>query len=152
MIVILTAPIQSGKTTSLIGWSVKRDDVYGILAPVVNGKRVFMNANTKEQFPMEANIGEVETVRVGKFVFSKPNFEKAIQIICDAIDKNGWLVIDEIGPLELRDEGFSGILKKVIAKRKENILLVVRDGLAQKVKDSFDMQQAVIITIIESLP
>lgn len=144
MIIILTAPIQSGKTTSLISWSEKRDDVYGILTPVVNGKRVFMNANTKEQFLMEAKADEAETVRIGKFVFSKSSFEKAIQVIRNAIHNKGWLIIDEIGPLELKGEGFAGILKEVLIKRNENILLVVREGLLEQINNHFTINARVI--------
>ncbi len=136
MIIILTAPIQSGKTTSLINWPAARDNIYGILTPVVNGKRVFMNAQTREQFPMEAT-GEEATLAVGRFLFSKNAFDKAVQIIRDAIPKEGWLVIDEIGPLEIRGEGFCDVLKEVLAQRKNKILLVVREGLTEKVQEHF---------------
>jgi len=135
MIFILTAPIGSGKTTSLIQWS-DQNNVHGILTPVVGDKRVFMNASTKEQFSMEAS-GNEEVLRVGKFVFSKAGFEKAILIIRDAIQQEGWLIIDEIGPLELRGEGFHDILEEVLAKRKERIILVVREGSAGLVKELF---------------
>jgi nucleoside-triphosphatase THEP1 len=150
MIVILTAPIQSGKTTSLINWSVARNDVHGILTPVVNGKRVFMNVQTKEQFPMEAT-GEEEKLTVGKFIFSKAGFEKAAGIIREGIDKKGWLVIDEIGPLELRGEGFCDVLKEVLAKRKEKIILVVREGMVEKVKVYFNISRAEQIDDLTSL-
>jgi nucleoside-triphosphatase THEP1 len=142
---ILTAPIQTGKTTSLLKWSEKRNDVYGILTPVVEGKRMFMNAHTRQLFLMEAKEGETETLTVGRFVFSKTNFEKAIQIIRESIDKPGWLVIDEIGPMELRGEGFSNILKEVLANRKENTLLVAREGLAEKVKEYFELPVTMIV-------
>ena len=151
MIFVLTAPVQSGKTTSLINWSANREDVYGILTPVVNGKRVFMNAHTIEQFPMEANEGGEEILTVGKFVFSQTNFNKAIQIIDNAIYKSGWLIVDEIGPLELRGEGFAEVVKEVLAQRNEKTLLVVREGLAQQVKAYFNLQQAIIITRAEEL-
>ncbi len=147
-IYILTAPVQTGKTTALINWSATRNDVYGILTPVVNGKRFFMNAHTREQFPMEAAESETDILTVGRFIFSKPGFDKAIQIILDAINKKGWLVIDEIGPMELRGEGFRDILKEVLAIRKGKIVLVVRDGLMDKVKEQFITQQAEIITDI----
>ena len=146
-IYILTAPIQSGKTTALINWAGKRKDVFGIFTPVVNGQRVFMNANSKEQFPMEATIDETATLAVGKFVFSKTNFDKAIQIIRESMQKEGWLVIDEIGPLELREEGFHDVLKEMLATRKHTILLVVRDKeeMVEKVKKKFAIHNAVII-------
>jgi nucleoside-triphosphatase len=136
MIVILTAPIQSGKTTSLINWSASRNDVHGILTPVVGGKRVFMNAQTKEQFPMEAS-GEEETLIVGRFVFSKAGFDKAIHILRDAITKEGWLAIDEVGPLELEGKGFYAIINEILLLRKNKMILVVREGMAEKVKDHF---------------
>ena len=63
-IYILTAPIQTGKTTSLVNWSATRKNVHGILTPVVEGKRIFMNAATNEQFPMEATEGEINTLSV----------------------------------------------------------------------------------------
>ena len=149
MIYILCRPIQSGKTTSLINWSAKRTDVFGIFTPVVNGKRVFMNAQTKEQFPMEAE-GEEETISVGRFLFSKKNFEKAVQIIRAAISCDGWLVIDEIGPLELKGEGFCEITREVLAQRQENILLVVREGMAETIMNYFTFNAKEISRIDEA--
>lgn len=150
---ILTAPIQSGKTTSLVKWSENRKDVYGILTPDVDSKRMFMNAHTRQLFLMEAKEGEMETFSVGKFIFSKTNFDRAIQIIQDGIDKPGWLVIDEIGPLELKGEGFSNVLKEVLAKRKHTILLVIRDkdDMVKKVKSYFNITDAVQILNTEEI-
>ncbi len=148
---ILTAPIQTGKTTSLVNWSEKRNDVYGILTPVVEGKRMFMNANNRQLFLMEAKDGEVETLKVGRFIFSKTNFDKAIQIVRESINKQGWLVIDEIGPMEIRGEGFSNVLKEVLANRQYKTLIVVRDkeDMVEKVKEQFEISNAIIISSIE---
>ena len=133
MIYILSAPVQSGKTTSLINWSAARKDVHGILTPVIDGKRVFMDAQTKEQFPMEAS-GDEEALTVGRFVFSKAGFDKAIQIIRNAITNEGWLVIDEIGPLELEGKGFYTIVKELLLSEKNKTILVVREGMVENVK------------------
>ena len=103
-----------------------------------------MNAKTKEHFPMEAT-GDEEALTVGRFIFSKTGFEKAKQIIRDAININDWLVIDEIGPMEMRGDGFCDVLKEVLSVRKEKLLLVVREGMAGKVKDYFEMSDAEII-------
>ena len=150
---IITAPIQTGKTTSLVNWSEKRDDVHGILTPVVDGIRMFMNVHNRQLFLMEAKEGEAETLTAGRFVFSKASFSKAIQIIREAINKEGWLVIDEIGPMELRGEGFSDVLKEVLAKRKHNILLVVRDkdDMVEKVKTYFNIIYSVQISDADEL-
>ena len=70
-IFILTGPVQTGKTTSLIKWTEKRNDVYGILTPVVDGKRMFMNVQARQLFYMEATEEETEVLTVGRFIFSK---------------------------------------------------------------------------------
>jgi nucleoside-triphosphatase THEP1 len=159
---ILTGPVQTGKTTSLVKWSEKRDDVFGILTPVVNalpagssvqGKRTFMDAHARHLFDMEATENEKERLFVGRFIFSKISFDKAIQVIRNAKDKNGWLVIDEIGPMELRGDGFREVLKEVIASgnEKQKIVLVVREGLVDEVKESFQIKEAVVINRVSDL-
>lgn len=150
MIFILTSPVQSGKTTSLLQWSAQRNDVQGILTPVIAGKRVFLNVATKEQFAMEAT-GEEEVLTIGRFVFSKTAFEKAAQVIRDAVNKDGWLLIDEIGPLELRGEGFCDVFKEVLTKRKNKLLLLVREGLANEVIEKFSVIGSEIINTPEGL-
>jgi nucleoside-triphosphatase THEP1 len=147
---ILTGPVQTGKTTSLIKRTEKRKDVYGILTPVVDGKRKFMNIEARQLFDMEAEPGELGVMVIGRFIFSKRGFHKAKQIIRDSIQKEGWLVIDEIGPLELEDAGFAEILKEILAagNEKQKILLVVREGLTDKVKEYFKLENAVVINNI----
>jgi len=150
MIFILTSPVQSGKTTSLLQWTTQRNDVQGILTPVTAGKRVFLNVATKEQFAMEAT-GDEEVLSVGRFTFSKSAFKKAAQVILDGIDKDGWLLIDEIGPLELRGEGFCNVFKEVLTKRKNKLLIVVREGLVNEVKEKFSVIGSEIINNPEDL-
>ena len=159
---ILTGPVQTGKTTSLIKWSEKRDDVFGILTPVINklpdgssgkSKRTFMDAHARHLFDMEATENEKENLIVGRFIFSKINFDKAIQIVRNAKNKNGWLIIDEIGPMELRGDGFREVLKEVIASgnEKQKIVLVVREGLVDEVKESFQLKNAVVVNRVSDL-
>ena len=85
---------------------------------------------------MEAT-GREETLAIGQFVFSKNGFDKAIQIIRDAINTEGWLIIDEIGPLELEGKGFYDIVNEILILRKNKMILVVRKGMVKKVKDHF---------------
>jgi nucleoside-triphosphatase THEP1/ABC-type thiamin/hydroxymethylpyrimidine transport system permease subunit len=150
---VLTGPIETGKTTSLVKWSEKRNDVFGILTPVVNGKRTFMNVHARHLFEMEATDNETGKLFVGRFIFSKAGFEKAIQIIRDSVHKEGWMVIDEIGPMELRGEGFCEAVKEIISSgnKRQKVLLVVREGLVDKVKNFFQINEAVVITGISGV-
>lgn len=146
---ILTGPVRSGKTTALISILETVQKNGGILTPVTAGKRVFMNVENGACFPMEATNEETAVFRVGRFCFSKAGFEKASAIIRSAVPVTGWLVIDEIGPLELNGEGFSDVLNGVLALRKEKILLVVREGLAEKVGDHFGIFNSTVIGIAD---
>lgn len=150
-IYILTAPIGTGKTTSVLRWIQGQDQVYGILSPVIKGKRYFYDLETREEFPMESNVATDATVLVGRFVFRKEAFEKASVIIERSAAKPGWLVIDEIGPLELRGEGLASSIAKLLKRRNTRILLVVREGLAEKVMVFFKTP-CIIIRDINELP
>ena len=145
-IVVLSGPVQTGKTTALVNWSAGRNDVHGILTPVANEKRVFMNIASRHLFRMEAKEGDETVLVVGKHVFSAEHFDRAATIIKEALHKEGWLVIDEIGPLELRGSGFHNIVKEVLEQRRDNILLVVREGLEEKVITHFQVPDPIRIS------
>jgi nucleoside-triphosphatase THEP1/ABC-type thiamin/hydroxymethylpyrimidine transport system permease subunit len=152
-VTILTGHIHTGKTSSLIEWCKKRINVSGILTPVINGNRSFLNIRTRERFAMEAEMDDPELLAVGRFMFSKKNFLKAIQVISDSKNHYGWLVIDEIGPMELRGEGFCDVLRETLASENNNqkILMVVREGLVEEVKEYFHIQEATVISNISQL-
>jgi len=142
---IVTGQIQTGKTTALIEWSDGKNDVFGILTPVIEGKRFFMDAHLRNRFEMEANEGDQEVISIGRFKFSTISFHKATQIINDSIGK-GWLVIDEIGPLELNKQGFYEVVKEALLKHFSPVVLVVRESLAAKVADLFELKNYEVIS------
>src|SRR5687768_551671 len=76
-ILILKGPVHSGKTTALQKWMSNRADVHGIITPVINERRVFINIKTHEKFRMEATEPDKQTLVIGRFVFSKMAFAKA---------------------------------------------------------------------------
>src|SRR4051812_18084177 len=96
-IYIFAGSVQSGKTTSLLNWARTLNDVSGILTPVVEGRRIFLNLENGERFPMEAEVTEMDAVIVGRFSFSPSSFQYAIDILGQASKKTaGWVVVDEI--------------------------------------------------------
>ncbi len=146
MVFLFTAPVRTGKTSSLLNWTSNRKDVWGILTPVIHDKRYFRDVHTGEEWPMEAVAGETGTLQVGRFVFSKNGFDKAIKVIRESMHQPGWLLIDEIGPLELRGEGFAEVVNEVLAVRKEKLLLVLREGISEDVIRYFQIKVARVIT------
>lgn len=130
-IIILTGEIQTGKTSWLQQWVNTKDNVVGILSPIVNDKRTFYDIEKRELFPMEAVEGEEEILAIGKYSFSRRAFDRAsTQLIYWSENKNwDYLVVDEIGPLELiHKKGLYNPFVIAIRNLKEicKIIVVVR--------------------------
>lgn len=148
-IYILTGEIAEGKTTALQRWIGARNDISGVLSPVLEGKRYFLDIATKELFPMEAENNETGALKIGRFSFSGNAFERAIQIIRSSVGKSRWLVLDEVGPLELKGEGFSDVIRDILADqhKEQKLLFVVRNSLRDDMIRYFNIDRSELIII-----
>ena len=136
---IYTGPVRSGKTTVLLQSASSRRDVAGILTPQGAEGRALLDLQSGETFPMEADGTTGEVLEVGPFRFRQDAFEKGERILQQHQQHHGWLVIDEIGPLELRGSGWASSLQTLlaIASPPFQLLLVVREGLVYEVMQHF---------------
>jgi len=142
-IFILKGAIGSGKTTFLLNYCNQKN-VGGVLSPIINSNRHFMNIETKETKLMEAKENETEALNIGRYKFSPKAFEWANKILIDCTNKNyETIIIDEIGPLELQGKGFAETLKFLLShhETKSDLLLVVRENLANGVLDYFGIKK-----------
>lgn len=143
-IYILTGNIKTGKTTALLNWCKNRTDVSGIATPVINGKRFFVNIATADTFKMEADETEVDTLNIGRFRFSKEAFHTANTIL-QQLSNCKYVVIDEIGPLELQQQGLYASVQFLLAGKKNSLILIVREKLVDAVIDFFQLLQPTIL-------
>ena len=135
---IWTGPIHSGKTTRLADW-LKGRDAGGILTPKIDGKRWFRDIAGGRTFLMDASEDSATVIQIGKHCFDAAAFSEASGIIREAINRHEWLVLDEIGPLELRGEGFAEILQEVMLRQQANLVLVIREDLVTPVTEKFSI-------------
>jgi len=142
---ILHGPVGSGKTTALGHRFPVNQGHGGILTPRIEGERYFVDLRTGDRFPMEADKDESPVLEVGRFRFSISGFEKANRVLRESFSVPGWLVADEVGPLELRGEGFYNTLKELITRNRPRLLLVVREGLLDQVITRFTLSKPVVI-------
>src|SRR4051812_30226637 len=144
-LLILTGPVRSGKTSVLSKWAYTRDDVFGILTPVIGGQRYFFNLASRISFNMEADEQEERAIEVGRYRFSSASFSRAeaelAVALSEASKKRGWLILDEIGPLELKGQGFAGVIRQILRLDPyPNLIFVVRENLLEEVMKHFQLK------------
>ena len=152
MIYILTGAIRSGKTTALLHWSKSRNDVDGLLCPDdANGKRYFLKLKNKTIFKLEAEAETEAIVTIGNFKFLRSAFNEANDYLILEASKTEpkYLIIDEIGKLELKNEGLHVSTKALISQFKSNdnthLILVVRDYLLDAVLEHYGITECSIL-------
>ena len=154
-IYILSRPIHSGKTTELMQWSNLQNNIHGILMPDISGSRKILNLDTKEIFEAECvdiTNTKLSITSIGKFNFYTDAFEKANSIILHALSQNPrWLVIDEVGKLEISGKGFYVSVEDAIKiygdkDKPGDLLITVRDSLCVEVVSFFNIKNYKIIS------
>jgi nucleoside-triphosphatase THEP1 len=152
VILILTGPVQSGKTRFLTGiisgLDKTKTGVSGFLSPAVyEGDRLIgydlAVLGREKPVPYIRKRGRPGWERIGPYFFIPQALRDARQTIMESRARD-LLVVDEVGPLELGGGGVWGPLATVLASPGRRCLLVVRaaclaalparlDGLPYKV-------------------
>lgn len=156
-IIVLTGDRGSGKTTTILklAGKLQKDgfSVAGIAAPAVvqEGKRtgyLIRDLSTGEEIPFSTRTGESRRDNPIPFFFSKEAQEFGNSILGkDTTIKSDLLILDEIGPLELKGEGWAGAFNKILQLRKRPILIVVRPSLIEKFVSRWHLEGPLILDI-----
>ncbi|MEH1006133.1 nucleoside-triphosphatase [Winogradskyella sp. ECml5-4] len=156
MIYILRGDIRIGKTTALQEWCKNRDDVDGVLCPDnAEGKRYFLEVKSKNEFELETELDTEAIIEIGNFKFLKSAFEKANAYLQSVASENEsqYLIIDELGKLELKNEGLHASAEKLISNYKsderQHLILVVRDYLLDAVLKHYAIAKYEILEKID---
>ena len=147
-IFIFSDQIGAGKTTILKTWTQNKPTVTGFLSVKIDGKRFFENLETGEKRPMEI---ENSDLKIGKFSFDPEVFLWAEKEFLKQYQSDKeWLIIDEIGPLEIRkNQGFHALILKIIQENpasKPKIIFVVRDFMVAEFIDKYKFSHAKILS------
>jgi len=153
LIFILTGPIRSGKTSTLSDWLLGREGVDGLLSPDNDlGLRYFYAIGAKKSFPFEADSGTSEAIiTIGRFHFLKSALDRANDYLlaCKNSQNLRYLILDELGKLELRNEGLHEAAKELIPQfensPESHIVLVIRDSLLEALLQKYQIAQYKLI-------
>ncbi len=151
-IILFSDSIQSGKTSTVLNWLNGKLNVVGILTPDLDGIRKLYDIQENKYYLFETDINELTDVEViGRFIFLKSAFKKAAEILKNAVhQKPEWLIIDEIGKLELENLGLEPLLSLILKdfsafSPETKIIIIVRDSLLQKAIEKYDFKDVEIV-------
>jgi nucleoside-triphosphatase len=135
-IFLLSGAVHSGKTTRLTQWIKDKDNVDGILQPVIDGKRYIKIISSGEIRLLEIldDSDNKNIITIGNYKFSSNMFTWARDQFILSFNKNPeWLIIDEFGKLEMANKGLEPAFSKIMYELKNypriNLVIVVRDYL-----------------------
>ena len=150
-IFLLTGAIQTGKSEALLNWSLGKN-IAGFITPTISEKKVLYNILTGEKTIYQVSEADSNSIAIGNYFLNKNAFTIANKIILDAIEaKKEWIILDEIGKLELNGEGHDAILLFLLANYNGNIILVVRDNLLEKVIEKYKIIEPIIIYDVQNI-
>ena len=152
-LILLTADINFGKTSSLMRWVSSRENVGGFLTPDIDGSRKIFSIRDKEYMDfqvMNESLSNEEVIEVGRFKFLRSGFDKMHDmLINDMSSECDVVIIDELGKLELREEGLCDSIHQALEIFRKpdstsSLVIVIRDFLLAEAREKFDLKGAEI--------
>ncbi|MBN2893951.1 MAG: hypothetical protein JXL97_18930 [Bacteroidales bacterium] len=155
-VIIITGERGEGKSTYLLNLTkiLKEKDVSigGFIAKghVKEGKRsgfsiVDLHSGKEMLLSSVEKIGET---KIGKFYFDSNALEFGKNITSyENISKDRFVVIDEIGPLELKSQGWSSVVEQIFESPEIMQIWAVRKDLVNSVLRRFAVSEATIFDI-----
>lgn len=154
-IFILSGPIQSGKTTAVYEWSRAKKSVGGFLTPDMDGLRYVFLPSMKRWIPFETKdtSDDKPIASIGKFRFHQSAFDTMEKVLIDDLrSAKEWVVIDELGKLEVAGKGLAEVAERALRmvkskETKSKLILVVREELLDKVVNYFSIGSYLLLKI-----
>jgi len=155
-ITIISGEKQSGKTTYLMNFlksKIAEGKLYegfvaiGTFKDGVRNSFRLIDISTKEEMMFMMTEPISNSKQIGKFyinqkglIFGENILKKALNSSCNGV------VIDEIGPFELNNEGWAESLKLLLNTNKE-IIVTVRTEILQRIISFFELKDFTVINI-----
>ena len=137
MVLVLSGPVHAGKTTflerSLPLWAARGLSCSGFISPAVTDEAGetgydLVEIATGRRLPYLRRHGLPGAERIGPYIFVPETLERARTIIRET-GPPGLLVVDEVGPLELRGGGLWPALRDALEAPGPTLLCVVREDI-----------------------
>jgi nucleoside-triphosphatase THEP1 len=142
-IVVVSGEINIGKTTALQQWLSTNHHykITGFLTPKTLQERIFLKIDSNTYLKMLAEEDESDSLNIGKYKFSISSFNDITNYTLKSLEsKPDFVVLDEIGPLELKGLGFHELLKSLLSS-DSNLILVIRNTLLEDIIQHYKLYE-----------
>jgi nucleoside-triphosphatase THEP1 len=156
---ILTGSIGQGKTTylqKLINFfQHKGITIGGIYSPrVLKDKETIgydiIDINTAEREIFLRQASYPDEMKIGRFNIHLEGLKKGIKAIQSSNNQNTKMVIiDEVGLLELQNQGWAKNIEELVRNSQNHILLVIRDSFIEKVVEKWTLNNYQVFHIAD---
>ena len=153
MIYLLVGDIQTGKSSALMRWVKGKRQIFGVISPIgPDKKRFFFEIQTQRRIIMQAETNDANTISVGRYHFFNSAFKKANAILQQNAkeENNGYIIVDELGKLELKNQGLDVSVREVIKRTRQDsqlhAILVVRTSLISAIRNHYNILDAKELT------
>jgi len=135
------------KTQQILEWSKGRKLVGGLLVPNVNGLNMLLDLRQGSIHTFQVNDSYAgERIVINGLNYAKTAFEKAQTILIDAAKQSlDWLIIDEVGRLEIEQgEGLEPAVLRIVSAFQSGLirgklLLIIPDNLLKAAIAKYDL-------------
>lgn len=152
-IIIISGEQGEGKTTFLEEVIAllheERIDFDGIIAKGIDesGERKgfdLIYLKTGKIYPLSTTTPTVDYTRYGRFFFDENVFHKVTNLLKNTA--SGFVIIDEVGPLELQDKGWASAIEQLL-NNNTSMIWVVRKSLLDAVINHWEISKAQVFDI-----
>jgi nucleoside-triphosphatase THEP1 len=161
-VIIITGEREEGKTMFVkkISEDLKELDfnLGGFLSVGIHnlGERTgfnIMDVQTSKQTELCTSVQNEKWVRYGRFYFNPEGISEGNKILdVENVSEKDLVIIDEVGPLELKGEGWSRSISNLVNSASVPQLWVVRQSLVNNVIKKWVKGEAFIFNISEDSP
>ena len=155
-IFIVTGSIGEGKTTQIknIVETLKNQNISigGIFSPRIeeNGNTTgydIVDITTNERSAFLRTTKDQKSPKIGRYSILAEGMQKGHKALNNSLNNNQVIVIDEVGKLELSNEGWSENINYLLNGKKHHLILSVRDRFIQEVIDKWYLKNYTILNV-----
>lgn len=155
-IFILSAAQGEGKTTRCLEMAnqlkAKGESVGGIVALGFWQKNVrsgfdIMDVQTNQKIPFAKREVETAWLKIKGYYFNPKAIQEGESILRTAVERNDWIILDEIGKLDIKGHLWSSIFTELIKTPNKNWIICVRDIFVDEVIEHWQMQNVKVLQL-----